>query len=152
MSRILLRRQLGLKNWSDHLPKFIMEVRKSILTKENCNLSFKKLEDFHDINYEPNAFVLSTLEESKTKMKKYVLYILLCLCAHLHFTEVTGNELLLVHWEKQRERPPSRRGHNDVTQSAVFWDICYVDNPDRCFSSKKQNIWHNSFHSLWSSS
>lgn len=82
-------------------------------------------------------------------MKKYVSYILLCLCAHLHFTEVTGNELLLVHWEKQREGPPSRRGHNDVTQSAVFWDICYVDNPDRCFSSKKQKIWHNSFHSLW---
>ena len=102
-------------------------------------LSFEKWEDFHhDINYEPNVFVLSTLEESKTKMKKYVSHILFCLCAHLHFTEVMCNELLLFHWENQRQRLPSRGSHNDVTQSAVFWNICYVENPDRCFSSERQ--------------
>lgn len=89
-------------------------------------LSFEKWEDSHkNINHEPNAIVL-TLEESKTKMKqKKFSLILLYLCAHFHFTEVTGNELLLFPWEKQRETLSSKGGHKDVTQSMVFCDICW---------------------------
>lgn len=103
--------------------------------------SFEKWEDFHHgIDCKPNAFVLSTLEESTTNMKKNVSHILLYLCAHLHFTEVTGNALLLFHWEKQREKLPSRGSHNDVTPSAVFWGICYVENPDRCFSAERRKF------------
>lgn len=40
MIHILLMRQLGLGKCSDDLPKFIMGVRKPILSNENCHFIF----------------------------------------------------------------------------------------------------------------
>lgn len=114
MTCILLMRQLDLRSEMMICLCSLQDLRNLYYPKRTVILSCEQWEYFHqNIDDEPNAFVF-TLKESKAKIKS-VSHVLLHLCTHLHFTEKTGNELLLFPWEKQ-ERLSSREGQNDVSQ------------------------------------
>ena len=56
---------------------------------------------------ERTVFVFSTLGENKTKMKKCIPHIQLCLSAHLDFTERNSNEFLLFSLGKAKRGCPA---------------------------------------------